>query len=91
MADSSHVLPACALCASALAASSVHLLPGTAVVYSAELLLVPCRRIGGPVAMNLGDPVHMRLLVDHSCIECYLGSGEVLSTRIYRWGVLEHD
>ena len=41
--------------------------------------------------MNLGDPVHMRLLVDHSCIECYLGSGEVLSTRIYRWGVLEHD
>ena len=36
--------------------------------------------------MNLGDPVHMRLLVDHSCIECYLGSGEVLSTRIYRWG-----
>ena len=38
------------------------------------------------MAMNQGDPVHMRLLVDHSCIECYLGSGEVLSTRIYRWG-----
>ena len=86
MADFNPVLPACALCLPAQAASSVHLLPCTAVVCSAELLLRPCRRIGGPVAMNLGDPVRMRLLVDHSCIECYLGSGEVLSTRIYRWG-----
>jgi hypothetical protein len=26
----------------------------------------------------------MRVLVDHSCVEVYLSSGEVLSTRIYR-------
>ena len=26
----------------------------------------------------------MRLFLDGSCVECYLGSGEVLSTRIYR-------
>lgn len=28
--------------------------------------------------------LQMRLLLDGSCVECYLGSGEVLSTRIYR-------
>lgn len=26
----------------------------------------------------------MRVLVDHSCVEVYLSSGEVLSTRVYR-------
>ncbi len=42
------------------------------------------RRVGGPVEMESGD-VHMRILLDHSCVEVYLGSGEVLSTRIYRY------
>lgn len=28
--------------------------------------------------------LQMRLLLDGSCVEVYLGSGEVLSTRIYR-------
>lgn len=28
--------------------------------------------------------MQMRVLVDHSCVEVYLSSGEVLSTRIYR-------
>lgn len=41
------------------------------------------RRVGGPVA-PASNEVHMRILLDHSCIEVYLGSGEVLSTRIYR-------
>jgi hypothetical protein len=26
----------------------------------------------------------MRVLIDHSCVEIYLSSGEVLSTRVYR-------
>ena len=26
----------------------------------------------------------MRVLIDHSCLEIYLSSGEVLSTRVYR-------
>jgi len=28
--------------------------------------------------------VHMRVLLDHSAVEIYIGSGEVLSTRVYR-------
>ena len=44
------------------------------------------RRVGGPVELQSGD-VHMRILLDHSCVEVYLGSGEVLSTRIYRYAV----
>ncbi len=28
--------------------------------------------------------VQMRILLDHSCMEVYLSSGEVLSTRVYR-------
>ena len=41
------------------------------------------RRVGGPVEMESGD-VRMRILLDHSCVEVYLATGEVLSTRIYR-------
>ena len=33
--------------------------------------------------------MQMRILVDHSCLEVYLSSGEVLSTRVYR-GVPPH-
>ncbi len=28
--------------------------------------------------------MQMRILLDHSCVEVYLSSGEVLSTRVYR-------
>lgn len=28
--------------------------------------------------------LQMRVLLDHSCVEVYLSSGEVLSTRVYR-------
>lgn len=45
------------------------------------------RRVGGPVEMEPGD-VRMRILLDHSCVEVYLGTGEVLSTRIYRSALL---
>ncbi|KAL4855527.1 Acid beta-fructofuranosidase 4 [Chlorella vulgaris] len=43
------------------------------------------RRVGGPLPqMHPGDVLHLRILVDHSCVEVYTGTGEVLSTRIYR-------
>ena len=42
------------------------------------------RRVGGDVDLRPGEPLQMRILLDHSCVEVYLGSGEVLSTRIYR-------
>lgn len=42
------------------------------------------RRVGGPVNVKPGEPVALRMLVDHSCLEVYSSSGEVLSTRVYR-------
>lgn len=42
------------------------------------------RRVGGPLAMQPNDVLHLRILIDHSCVEVFTGSGEVLSTRIYR-------
>lgn len=42
------------------------------------------RRVGGPLLMQPDDVLHLRIIVDHSCIEVYTGTGEVLSTRIYR-------
>lgn len=42
------------------------------------------RRVGGPLLMRPSDRLHLRIIVDHSCIEVYTGTGEVLSTRIYR-------
>lgn len=44
----------------------------------------PKRRVGGPLLMRPSDMLHLRVLVDHSCIEVFTGTGEVLSTRIYR-------
>lgn len=44
----------------------------------------PKRRVGGPLLMRPSDLLHLRVLVDHSCIEVFTGTGEVLSTRIYR-------
>lgn len=32
----------------------------------------------------MGCVLQMRVLIDHSCVEIYLSSGEVLSTRVYR-------
>ncbi len=42
------------------------------------------RRVGGPTELEYGRDVHLRVLMDHSCIEVFTGSGEVLSTRVYR-------
>lgn len=42
------------------------------------------RRVGGPLAMQQNDVLHLRIFIDHSCVEVFTGSGEVLSTRIYR-------
>ncbi|KAF6258531.1 hypothetical protein COO60DRAFT_1107801 [Scenedesmus sp. NREL 46B-D3] len=42
------------------------------------------RRIGGPLQQKPGQPLALRLLLDASCLEIFTGSGEVLSTRIYR-------
>lgn len=40
------------------------------------------RCIGGPVQIGGGgDGVRMRVFVDHSVVEVFLGSGEALSTR----------
>jgi hypothetical protein len=42
------------------------------------------RRVGGPLRMHPSDRLHLRVIVDHSCVEVYTGTGEVLSTRVYR-------
>lgn len=42
------------------------------------------RRVGGPTEHAGDADVHLRVLLDHSALEVYIGSGEVLSTRIYR-------
>ncbi|KFM23987.1 Beta-fructofuranosidase, insoluble isoenzyme CWINV6 [Auxenochlorella protothecoides] len=42
------------------------------------------RRVGGPLAMRSNDALHLRILLDHSCLEVFTGTGEVLSTRVYR-------
>lgn len=48
------------------------------------------RRVGGPTELAPGsDTCHLRVLMDHSCIEVFTGTGEVLSTRIYRCAVAE--
>ncbi|KAL4420475.1 hypothetical protein ABPG75_010131 [Micractinium tetrahymenae] len=53
--------------------------------------VVEPRRVGGPLPlMQANQPIHLRILVDHSCVEVYTGTGEVLSTRIYR-GQAPHD
>jgi len=42
------------------------------------------RRVGGPLAMTSTQTLHLRIFVDHSSIEVFTGTGECLSTRIYR-------
>ena len=42
------------------------------------------KRVGGPTEHEGDADVHLRVLLDHSALEVYIGSGEVLSTRIYR-------
>lgn len=41
-------------------------------------------RIGGEIDLKPGEPLDLRVLIDKSCIEVFCGSGEVLSTRVYR-------
>lgn len=40
--------------------------------------------MGGPLSMRSRDPLHLRILLDHSALEVFTGTGEVLSTRLYR-------
>ena len=42
------------------------------------------RRVGGALAMNSTQTLHLRIFVDHSSIEVFTGTGECLCTRIYR-------
>lgn len=42
------------------------------------------RRVGGPIDLKAGEGLTLRLFVDHSCVEVYSSTGEVLSTRVYR-------
>lgn len=41
-------------------------------------------RVGGIIDYRPGSPLYLRILIDHSVLEVYTGSGEVLSTRVYR-------
>lgn len=38
------------------------------------------KRVGGPIAMP-DETVTLRVLVDHSCVEVFVDSGEALATR----------
>ena len=38
------------------------------------------KRVGGPIQMH-GDTVQLRVMVDHSAVEIFTGSGETLTTR----------
>jgi len=44
-------------------------------------------RVGGPLSHDPRDPLRLRVLVDHSAVEVFASSGEVLTTRIYRGAV----
>lgn len=59
---------------------------GTDLASSAEIFADDdtLRRVGGPTELEYDCDVHLRVLMDHSCIEVFTGSGEVLSTRVYR-------
>ena len=49
------------------------------------------RRIGGPVDWHPGEALHLRIILDHSSLEIFTGSGEVLSTRVYRGAPLDRE
>eukprot|EP00803_Ostreobium_quekettii_P007954 evm.model.scf_929.2 EVM.evm.TU.scf_929.2 scf_929:6204-10003(+) len=42
------------------------------------------RRVGGNIDLRPGEPLQLRVLMDHSCVEIFTGTGDVLSTRVYR-------
>lgn len=42
------------------------------------------QRFGGELDMRPGEPLELRLLIDGSCVEVFTGTGQVLSTRVYR-------
>lgn len=42
------------------------------------------RRVGGSIDLRPGEPLELRVLLDHSCVEIFTSTGDVLSTRVYR-------
>lgn len=42
------------------------------------------RSVGGPLEMRPSEPITLRVFVDHSCVEVYASTGQVLTTRVYR-------
>ena len=42
------------------------------------------RTIGGRITQQPGQPLQLRVLLDYSVLEVFTGTGEVLSTRVYR-------
>jgi hypothetical protein len=42
------------------------------------------RTIGGRISQQPGQPLQLRVLLDYSVLEVFTGTGEVLSTRVYR-------
>lgn len=42
------------------------------------------RRVGGTIDLRPGEPLELRILLDHSCVEIFTSTGDVLSTRVYR-------
>lgn len=51
---------------------------------SFSLTAPTARHIGGQIDVKPGQPLQLRLLLDFSCLEVFTGTGEVLSTRVYR-------
>jgi len=49
------------------------------------------RRIGGPIDWHAGEPLQLRIILDHSCLEIFTGTGEVLSTRVYRGAPVDEE
>ena len=39
------------------------------------------KRVGGPVYLSKDGEVQLRVLMDHSVVEVFTGSGQALSTR----------
>lgn len=39
------------------------------------------KRVGGPILISEDDAVQLRVLVDHSAVEIFTGTGETLTTR----------
>ncbi|PRW33560.1 Arabinanase levansucrase invertase [Chlorella sorokiniana] len=65
-----------------------------AVAAEAAAAATQTRRLGGPLAAPAVDEkgrVRLRVILDGSAVEVFTGSGEVLSTRVYRGGAPATD